>query len=146
MMGLSSKEFRRGVRDLERRLRYLFRCPRKRDFYTCADCGGTFLKEQGDEAAAEERDENGFGDVECELVCDDCYEKIMRRVRQESIEYHDLRMASEFAKCEDLQEFMVMHFHSRIFRWICDNYVNPILEKERKEQNVRKPKRQDGEN
>ena len=43
-------------------------------FFRCAMCGGTF--ELGDEDAAQaERAANGLADVECGLVCGDCYRR-----------------------------------------------------------------------
>ena len=47
--------------------------------YQCAMCGGIFETEWTDEEAIEELHE-AFGEVmvdDCEIVCDDCYKKIM---------------------------------------------------------------------
>jgi len=51
----------------------------KENEYKCASCGEIFEKDWSDEEALEERNEV-FGNVpdsECDLVCDDCYRKIM---------------------------------------------------------------------
>lgn len=48
--------------------------------YTCAVCGETFTKIRSDAEAMDEARGN-FGPVtpdECSLVCDDCYNSIMR--------------------------------------------------------------------
>lgn len=47
--------------------------------YKCAECGGVFEAEWSDEEAQAELKET-FGDVPlsaCDVVCDDCYKKIM---------------------------------------------------------------------
>jgi len=49
------------------------------DQFQCAACDGMFEKGWSDEEAAAERDEN-FPDLEPEdsqIVCDDCYRKMM---------------------------------------------------------------------
>jgi rubredoxin len=46
--------------------------------YRCDNCGGVFDKGWSDEEAAAERDAAGFVDVDCAVVCDDCYVAIMR--------------------------------------------------------------------
>jgi hypothetical protein len=48
--------------------------------YTCASCKGTFEKGQSDEDAAAELTET-FGGVfvpeDCDVVCDDCFQRMM---------------------------------------------------------------------
>lgn len=48
--------------------------------YKCAMCGGVFEKEWSDEEAKAEQEDNGWGDIadeDMEIVCDDCYKKVM---------------------------------------------------------------------
>ncbi len=48
--------------------------------YLCAACGGIFEKGQTEEEALKEKEANGWGAVpmeDCDVVCDDCYKKIM---------------------------------------------------------------------
>lgn len=50
--------------------------------YTCDSCGGVFEFEWTDEEAKAEQAANGWGDVPreaCSIVCDDCYQVLMRR-------------------------------------------------------------------
>ena len=50
------------------------------DTYKCAVCGGVFEKGLTEEEAQAELKEN-FGDIpvsECDIVCDDCYQEIVR--------------------------------------------------------------------
>lgn len=50
------------------------------DTYKCAACGGVFEKTISEEEAQAELKEN-FGDIpinECDIVCDVCYQKIMK--------------------------------------------------------------------
>lgn len=56
------------------------------DSYTCEDCGGTFDKERTDEEAWIESAEIwGYLDpAEAAVVCDDCFEALMRRVPSDS--------------------------------------------------------------
>ena len=52
---------------------------KKRDEYTCADCGETYLCEWDDEEAWTEADSNGFGNIpnmDMVVVCDDCYKSM----------------------------------------------------------------------
>lgn len=50
----------------------------KSNEYKCSTCGGIFEKGQTDEEAIEEATQNGFPIDEAELVCDDCYNDIMK--------------------------------------------------------------------
>ncbi len=45
--------------------------------YTCTMCKRTFNKGWSDEEALAERTANGFDHTECDLVCDDCFQKVM---------------------------------------------------------------------
>lgn len=47
--------------------------------YRCAICRGVFVKGWSDEQAEQELAEN-FGDPveDCDLVCDDCYQMVLR--------------------------------------------------------------------
>ncbi len=59
--------------------------------FTCASCGGTHEKGWSDEEAAAEAQQNFPGiDVsdpaEAGIVCDDCYQRLMDRVRAEAPE------------------------------------------------------------
>lgn len=49
------------------------------DTYECSNCHGVFEKGWSDEEATAELGENfpGFQPTACEIVCDDCYQKIM---------------------------------------------------------------------
>jgi len=49
------------------------------DTYECSLCGDTFEfdDEWTDDDAQDERDENGWVDVDCAIVCDDCYKLAM---------------------------------------------------------------------
>jgi Fe2+ or Zn2+ uptake regulation protein len=51
--------------------------------YKCSCCGGFFENRCSDEEAEAERQKNfpGVPLSECELVCDDCYKKIMKEVK-----------------------------------------------------------------
>ncbi len=54
--------------------------------FTCAECGGTFEQGRPDEEAHAEavRDFGRRGDAPgMAIVCDDCYDAIMARVRRE---------------------------------------------------------------
>jgi len=54
--------------------------------YTCSSCKGVFHFEWSDEEARAEQEENGWGDIPDEhmaIVCDDCYNKIMREVQDD---------------------------------------------------------------
>lgn len=47
--------------------------------YTCAMCGNTYTKAWSDEEAKAELEEN-FPDFEadaCDIMCDDCYKRVM---------------------------------------------------------------------
>jgi len=46
--------------------------------FRCAQCGEVFEKGVTDEEASAERDENGWSGVECDLVCDDCYNAVLK--------------------------------------------------------------------
>lgn len=51
----------------------------KKEKYTCAMCKGEFVKEVPDEEAMAEMRENfgkGFKQEDCDIVCDDCYNKM----------------------------------------------------------------------
>lgn len=50
--------------------------------YTCAMCGETLTKGWTDEEALAEKEANGFQEMECDLVCDDCYHKVMDGILQ----------------------------------------------------------------
>jgi DNA-directed RNA polymerase subunit RPC12/RpoP len=54
------------------------------EYYTCAQCGETFAPGWGeDEAQQEMRDTfPGASAAECDVVCVDCYQKIMRWWRE----------------------------------------------------------------
>ncbi len=45
--------------------------------YTCAQCGNTYETDQSDKDAKTEMIENGWTESECDIVCDDCYNKVM---------------------------------------------------------------------
>ena len=45
--------------------------------YKCAQCGGTFDKGWTDDEALAEKSANGFDELDCAVVCDDCYKTIM---------------------------------------------------------------------
>ena len=49
--------------------------------YNCAACGGTFNRVDddtwSDDEAAAEAKANGFAGEPCDIVCDDCYHKMM---------------------------------------------------------------------
>lgn len=49
--------------------------------FKCSRCKGVFDKEWSDEEAAEELAENfpGYGQDECDIVCDDCYAWLLRQ-------------------------------------------------------------------
>jgi len=49
--------------------------------YECASCHGVFEKGQSDEDAGKEQTENGWCSVpdgECDLICEDCYQKMIK--------------------------------------------------------------------
>jgi rubredoxin len=46
--------------------------------FQCAACGGVFDKGWSDAEATAERSANGFDDIDCAVVCDDCYIKVMQ--------------------------------------------------------------------
>ncbi len=50
---------------------------RAKDEYECACCHGVFKLGWTDEEARAEQDENGWRDADCDIVCDDCYKKII---------------------------------------------------------------------
>lgn len=47
--------------------------------FKCAECGGVFDKGWTDEEAAAEKTANGFDNMLCVVVCDDCYKEAMAR-------------------------------------------------------------------
>jgi DNA-directed RNA polymerase subunit RPC12/RpoP len=53
----------------------------KPDSYRCVVCGEEFVSAWTDEEAREELDKKfpGVPIEECELVCDDCYQKLMSK-------------------------------------------------------------------
>lgn len=51
------------------------------DEYQCANCDGIFQRGWPEEAALADREANGFSGMECVVVCDDCYRKIMQWAR-----------------------------------------------------------------
>ena len=54
--------------------------------YTCAQCGGEFLKCRSDESADEERATlfPGVPVESCEIVCEDCFKLIMKVMEPET--------------------------------------------------------------
>lgn len=51
--------------------------------YMCAHCKKIFTKGWSDEEAEQEKIDNGFDNTECDIVCDDCYNKIIAWVEKE---------------------------------------------------------------
>lgn len=52
--------------------------------FTCADCGETFDKGRSDEEALKESKEI-WGEIpqeDMEIICEDCYQKMMKGLRQ----------------------------------------------------------------
>lgn len=49
--------------------------------FTCAACGETFDKELSDEEAEAQLEDEfpGFTPDDCDIVCDDCFKKIMEQ-------------------------------------------------------------------
>lgn len=45
--------------------------------YQCSNCGGIFEKTVSDAEADAERLANGWAEVDCAIVCDDCYNEII---------------------------------------------------------------------
>lgn len=50
--------------------------------YFCAACGGEFESQWSEEEALAEKKANGFDIYECDVVCGDCYHKIMDNILQ----------------------------------------------------------------
>jgi len=48
--------------------------------YQCSMCGETYEKGWTEEEARKEQNDNGWSDLDCDLVCDDCYNQIMRHM------------------------------------------------------------------
>lgn len=48
--------------------------------FVCANCEEQFQSEWTDEEARAEAHERGFDPAECELVCTDCYQSILKRM------------------------------------------------------------------
>ncbi len=52
----------------------------KSNQYKCDLCGGIFEKAWSDEDALAEKVANGFADMDCAMVCDDCYNLVMQDI------------------------------------------------------------------
>ena len=50
---------------------------KKGDKFTCAHYKETFESDWTDEEAIGEREENGWTDIDCAVVCDDCYKAVL---------------------------------------------------------------------
>lgn len=51
---------------------------RKGEEYRCSECGQVYLRDRDDEVALEEAAERGM-DEDLAIVCDDCFNAIMRQ-------------------------------------------------------------------
>ena len=48
----------------------------KENEYKCSMCGNIYTKGWTEEEARSEQKENGFENLECDIICDDCYNKL----------------------------------------------------------------------
>lgn len=54
--------------------------------FRCEACGGEFKKGWSEEEAQAERRRNRFDQVDCAVVCDDCYKQIMEYAEREGLQ------------------------------------------------------------
>ncbi len=48
----------------------------KKNEFQCSMCGNIYEKGWTEEEARAEQKENGFENLECDIVCDNCYNKL----------------------------------------------------------------------
>lgn len=53
--------------------------------FVCSSCGGVFRKAWADAEANAERKANGFEEIPCDLVCDDCFKRLYGWLNSEDI-------------------------------------------------------------
>lgn len=107
----------------------------KKKKYKCAMCGGIFETDRSDEEAMQECIDN-FGEMaildDCDIICDDCYNKINPEEHPEELE----KAKNEFYSNPDLKEKLdsLKSSNNLLMKWcsVCDNHyavckcVNPV--------------------